>query len=122
MNVAKAIIPNSKKLLPDGINEYVTPGISNAGKFTIGMHPEFITQRHLAKEPVVVRDDDSETSSNDSLDRSILQIQKLGVKEFARRHKFQERDVKYLKDQFEQRFFDASHKDKKKQFIADGHS
>ena len=121
MNVAKAIIPNNKKLLPDGINEYVTPAISNPGKFTIGMHPEFITQRHLAKEPEIVQEDDSETSSNDSLDRSILQIQKLGVKEFAKRHKFQERDVKYLKDQFEQRFFDTSHKDKKKQFIADGH-
>ena len=89
MNVAEAICPVNRKLRPDGISEHVTPGISVIGRMTIALHPEYVEKKRIRS-----KDDDSDSqksnhsnASIDSIDRSIMKVQAIGLKKFAEKQK-----------------------------------
>ena len=110
MNVAQAINFSGKRLLPEGISDQVTPGISSLGKFSIGQHPEFFCKKQGRGKSNESLGDVSSENSDDSIGKSILKIQRIGVKKYAQLTKQSEAQVLRMKNQFEHKFYGSNNK------------
>jgi len=91
-------------LLPEGIREEVTPGISLLGRLTTKQHPEFLAKKTHA-EKKERNGSQSSAGSDDSIDKDISKIKDLGVKKFAQISKLTEHQINHKQEKFEGKFF-----------------